>query len=302
MDLRQLRYFIQVAELKSFSRAATQLNVAQSALSRHMRQLETELGVQLLERHCRGVEPTPAGHILLSKGCTLLRSLDETRHEVVAAAQGPAGFVSFAIPPSVSQIFAAPAIEVCHHNFPHVILKLSEGWTGDIYEWLLAKHCDLGILYSSQVTDKIQFKPIFSEHLSLVVSTKCKSLAKRESISLKEVAAMPLVVVPQPHGLRKLIDATFAQHDLDLKIALESQMWAIIKETIESGEAQAIMPRSELAADIHHGKMIDIPIVDPVVHRTLGVAMVQSNQITPTIKAVYDLIGREGKNWPIYVH
>jgi DNA-binding transcriptional LysR family regulator len=299
MDLRQLRYFVHVAELKSLSRASAQLNVAQSALSRHMRLLEIELGVKLLERHCRGVEPTAAGQVLLRRSSTLLRSLEEARHEVMAAGRGPAGLVSLAIPPSVAQIFAGPMIQACHRQYPHITLKLSEGWTGDIYDWLLSRHCDLGILYSSQVDSQIAFKPIFSEELSLVVSAQNRSLTKRESYSLREVSVMPLVVPPQPHGLRKVIDATFTQHDLALRVAYESQIWSLIKEIIVSGLANAIMPASEVASDVRRGRMIAIPIVDPVVRRTLGIAMVRGAKTTSTVMAVYDLISREGKTWPV---
>ncbi len=297
MDLRQLNYFVHVAKLKSFSRAAAHLNVAQSALSRHMRILESELGVRLLDRHVRGTEPTAAGRVLLTRAILLLRSIDETRQEVINVGQGPAGHVSLAVPPSVSQIFAAPLIKNCGRELPHVTLKLSEGWTGDIHEWLLIGHTDLGIIYSSQVDDRVRFKPILSENLELIVSAQNSSLIKNSCYTLKEVSAMALVVPPYPHGLRKVIEAAFAEHNLTPNFTYESQVWSIIKEIIKSGVAQAIFASSEVAAEIRRGRLVSVPIVKPSLQRTLGVAMARDSEPSPPVKAVFDLLSREGSKW-----
>lgn len=297
MDLRQLRYFVHVANLKSFSHAAAHLNVAQSALSRHMRLLESELGVRLLDRHGRGAEPTAAGNILLKRATRLLRSVEETREAVVHAGQGPAGQVSLAIPPSVSSIFAAPLIEACKRDLPHVTLKLSEGWTGDILEWLLIGHNDLGIFYSSQVDERVRFKPIMTEKLALVGSSSDHTLQGRTSFSLKDVSTMPLIVPPEPHGLRKVIEATFAEHNLTPQFAYESQVWSVIREIVRSGLAYSILAQSEVEADIRRGHMISVPIVSPEVTRTLGVALSRDVDVSPPVKAIFEMLGREGPRW-----
>jgi len=296
VDLRQLHYFVHVAKLKSFSRAAAHLNVAQSALSRHMRLLESELEVRLLDRNFRGTEPTAAGEILLKRATRLLQLLDETRQEVMSVGQGPAGHVKLAVPPSVSQNFAAPLIEACGHELPNVTLILSEGWTGDIHEWLLTGHSDLGIIYSSQVDDRVSFKPISSENLQLIMSANTKQ-KRQKSYTLREVSEIPLIVPPLPHGLRKVIDSAFAENDLTPKIARESQVWSVIKELVKADIAQAIFTSSEVAADIRRGRMVSVPIVGPAVPRTIGVAMAHENRPPPAVKAVYDLVSRSGSKW-----
>lgn len=297
MDLRQLRYFVNVAKSENFGRAAAQLNVAQSALSRHIKLLETELGVKLLDRHARGAEPTAAGKVLLKRATRLLRSIDETRQEVVSIGQGPAGHVNLAIPSSVSQLFAAPLINVCQRELPNVTLKLSEGWTGDIQEWLLNGHSDLGIIYSSQVDDRFYFKPIITESLELIISAENCSLNKRSSYSLNEVSKMALTIPPNPHGLRKVIDAAFAEHNLTPHLLVESQVWSVIKKLVRSGEAHAILPSSEVAADIRRGHMKSIPILDPVLKRTLGMAISRGSHMSPSVQAVFHLVGKESSKW-----
>ena len=297
LDFRQLRYFVHVAKLGSFSHAAAHLNVAQSALSRHIRLLESELGVRLLDRHGRGAEPTAAGQILLRRATRLLRSLDETREAVMHAGQGPAGHVSIAVPPSASQIFAAPLIETCRLQLPHVTLKLSEGWTGDILDWLLIGHNDLGIIYSSQVDDRVRFKPIMTENLMLVGRSKDSGAAKRGSFRLRDVATMPLIVPPEPHGLRRVIQSSFAEHDLSPNIAYESQVWSVIKEIVRSGLAFAILAESEVATEIRRGHLFAAAIVQPALTRTLGVAASRKASPSQAVDAVFDVLSREGPKW-----
>jgi len=297
MDLRQLRYFVHVANLKSFSHAAAHLNVAQSALSRHMGLLESELGVRLLDRHGRGAEPTAAGKVLLKRATRVLRSVDETREAVIHAGQGPAGQVSLAIPPSVSSIFAAPLFKACERELPHVTLKLSEGWTGDIMEWLLIGHNDLGIIYSSQVDDRVCFKSIATEKLALVGSSSDASLKDQTSFTLRDVSRMPLIVPPGPHGLRKVIESAFAEHDLTPQFAYESQVWSVIKEIIRSGLACSILALSEVEPEIRRGHMVSVPIIEPEIKRTLGVALTSNNQPSPPVEAIFEMLGRDGPKW-----
>lgn len=297
MDLRQLRYFVQVANLKSFSHAAAHLNVAQSALSRHVRLLETEFGVRLFDRHARGAEPTAAGRVLLKRATRVLRSVDDTRDAVIHAGQGPAGQVSFVIPPSFSSMFAAPLIAACKRELPHVTLNLSEGWTGDILEWLLIGHNDLGIIYSSQVDDRVVFKPIITERLTLVGASADKSLRRRRRFTLRDVATMPLIVPPEPHGLRKVIESAFAEHNLTPKFAYESQIWSVIREIVRSGLAYSVLAESEVEPEIRRGHMIAVPIADPDLKRTLGVAFNRENSPSPPVNAVFDIVARAGPKW-----
>ena len=94
MDLRQLRYFVAIAETGNVRQAAERVRVAQSALSRHVRALEAELGVRLLDRHARGVSLTGAGERLNLRAVEILRRVDEMRAEIIAEGELPAGAVS----------------------------------------------------------------------------------------------------------------------------------------------------------------------------------------------------------------
>lgn len=295
MELRQLRYFVQVAKQESFSRAASHLNIAQSALSRQIRLLEWEIGAELLLRHGRGAKPTPAGKVLLKRATRILRNLDEVRLEVAGLGTAPAGQVSLALPPSTTPIFAQNMLERCEAELPNVSLKLLEAWTGHIREWLLVERCDLGILYSVQADDKVVFQPLLTEDLCLIVSAHWQDLWGRTSVSLEEISEMPLIVPTHPHGLRRVIENAFTEKGLDANIAYEAEVWSVIKDRVDSGLAHTLISPSEMWPEFSDGKLRAIPIKPPGMKRTLGVAVASGRKTIPAIDAVFALIKRMAK-------
>ena len=139
MDLRQLRYFVAVAERGGFAAAASALNVAQSALSRHVKELERELGGALLERGARGVSATESGKVLMTRGRWLLGLIDDVKAEVRTENREPSGTVRLGAPSSLGDIFYAPLARLIAKRFPRVRLELSEGLTEAMCDRLLAK-------------------------------------------------------------------------------------------------------------------------------------------------------------------
>src|ERR1700745_1545074 len=129
MDLRQLPYLVAVAERGGFGAAASALNVAQSALSRHVKELEHELGGALLERGARGVSAPESGKVLLTRGRWLLGLIDDIKAEVRTENREPSGTVRLGAPSSLADILYAPLAKIIVERFPRMRLELSEGLT-----------------------------------------------------------------------------------------------------------------------------------------------------------------------------
>src|SRR3546814_14168642 len=138
MDTRALRYFVHVAQLKSFSRAAAHLRIAQPALSRQIRNLEDELGVQLLTRSVRGVQMTEAGALLLERAEVILDQIKKARLEVAAEAGEPSGRLTLAVTPAAGPMLVPPLVERCEASFPKVSLRFVEGLPGVLHNALSA--------------------------------------------------------------------------------------------------------------------------------------------------------------------
>jgi LysR family nitrogen assimilation transcriptional regulator len=138
LDLRSIRSFMYVAEAGSFTRAAAQLSMAQSALSRQVRDLEDELGVLLLHRTGRGAELTEAGQRFLSRAKKLLLNASALSADMKALSGANIETVTLGVPPSISHILLALLLDRVKRQYPHIRMRVVEGFSGHIYEWLLS--------------------------------------------------------------------------------------------------------------------------------------------------------------------
>src|SRR5262252_5428907 len=168
MDLRQLRYFVTVAERGGFGAAASALNVAQSALSRHVRLLEHELGGALLERGARGVAVTEAGKVLLTRGRWLLGAFDDIKAEVRTENREPSGTVRLGAPSSLADILYAPLAKFFAERFPRVRLELSEGLTEALSDRLLRFELDVAIVTAPQPNNHLDYEALVIEKVFLI--------------------------------------------------------------------------------------------------------------------------------------
>jgi LysR family transcriptional regulator, nitrogen assimilation regulatory protein len=195
MDLRQLRYFVAVAERGGFGAAASTLNIAQSALSRHIKALEQELGGTLLERGARGVSVTEPGKVLLARGRWLLGVIDDIKAEVRTENREPSGTVRLGAPSSLAEIFYAPLAGLFVKRFPRVRLELSEGLTETMSDRLLRAELDLAIVTAPLPNDHLDYEMLVAEQVFLIGPPR-DPLLERGVLTRKQFDRLPAAVVP----------------------------------------------------------------------------------------------------------
>jgi LysR family transcriptional regulator, nitrogen assimilation regulatory protein len=195
MDLRQIRYFVTVAERGSFSSAASALNVAQSALSRHVKDLERDLGGALLERGSRGVIPTESGKVLLARGRWLLGAIDDIEAEVRTENREPSGTVRLGAPSSIAEIFYAPLVQIFAKRFPRVRLELSQGLTELMCDRLLRGEIDLAIVTTPQPNNHLSYETLVIEQVFLIGPPR-DPLLQRGKLTRKQFKSLPNALLP----------------------------------------------------------------------------------------------------------
>lgn len=136
MEIKQLKYFLAVTELGAFSKAAVVLSVAQPVLSRQIRSLEEELGIELLYRNGRGIVLTEAGELLLERARAILSEASAITSDIDSMRASPSGKLILGLPPTANAILSVPLIERFRENYPRVKLKVQEGYSGHVLEWL----------------------------------------------------------------------------------------------------------------------------------------------------------------------
>lgn len=292
MDLRQLEYFVRVAELGSFTRASLALDIAQPALSRQIRQLEVELRQSLLTRNGRGAVPTDAGRLLLEHGRGILHQVERAREELGRVRGALAGRVAIGLPPSVAKALTVPLLREVRKRMPEAALSVTEGLSVAMHESLINGRLDIALLYNAVQTPDVELTPLLEEQLFVVQRRTGKALpaAKARAIPLREVASLPLVIPSRPNAIRMLVETEMAHLGCRPQVALEIDGVAAILDLVEDGAGSAILPRNAVATAARPQAFVTRPISAPSLRTKLVMAMSSRRPATLTQKAMLELI------------
>ncbi len=251
MDFKQIQYFVQVAELGSFTRAASVLAVAQPALSRQVRALEVELRQPLFERNGRGVTLTDAGTRLLAHGRGILQQLQRARQDLEEQRGAASGLLSVGLPPSLSRSLTAPLVESFRQRFPRATLSVVEGLSTYTLEWLQQGRVDCAVVYNATPAPAIDLLPVLQEPLFLVSARprSVKSASQREAplsppLTLTQLAALPLVIPSRPHAIRMRLETVLAQAGLKPRVELEIESVPAMLDLVQRHPLHAVLSRN----------------------------------------------------------
>lgn len=292
MDLKQLEYFVRVAELGSFTRAAIELDVAQPALSRQVRLLEVELRQTLLVRNGRGAVPTEAGKLLLDHGRGILYQVERAREDLGRLRGGLAGRVAVGLPSSVARVLTVPLSRAVRAALPEARLSISEGLSSGLQEALVAGRLDIVVLYNAQASRELDLSPLLEEELLLV---RARPAGLHEDpppgpIGLAEVAALPLVIPTRPNAIRMHVEAQMADIGCRPHVVLEIDGVSAILELVLDGAGCAILSRNALLNSPRPSAYTAQRIGTPAMHIRLSLATSLQRPATPVQKAALELI------------
>ncbi|KVC15918.1 LysR family transcriptional regulator [Burkholderia diffusa] len=245
MELRQLRYFVRVVECGSMGRAALELDVVTSTLSQQISRLESELSVRLLKRTKTGIQPTNAGLAFWHQAQLVLRHADDAAS---AAKTGRlAGQVTVGLAPSTSGVVALPFIRAMRARYPDINLRVVENLSGNLESMLIARQIDLAILFGSSAGQRFSAVPLLDERLFAISSTTQTLPSDIKGLSVRELAAYPLVLPSDGHGLRMLVNAAFTKANRQMNVVAEIDGLATLMEAVGAGLGVTIQPGAALA-------------------------------------------------------
>lgn len=271
MDLRQIAYFVDVAELGSFSRAAAALTVAQSALSRQVGQLEREFGVRLLHRTGRGVALTDAGRRALAGMKALLADSERLVQDLKAEHDEPSGSVSLGVLTSVSEILLTPLLRRVHDRYPRIKMRVREGLTDHVDEWVTTGKIDIGILYNSRQTPRASDEPLLKADLHLIGAAGDR-LTAGKTVRLAQIAHLPMLLPGAPNRHRTLIDRACAEHRVALNVTFELDSIPTMKSLAASTHNYTLLPMHAVCREVAAGTLQAARIVKSPISRTVLMA------------------------------
>jgi len=302
-----MKYFVAVVDSGSVSRAAGRLFVAQSALSKQISDLETDLDVILLHRSHSGVFPTESGKVFYEYCKAILKQMGDAREAVHFPAEAIVGNVVVGVPQSASVALALPLINAVQAQLPNISLHINEELTGNLLEQLRQGHVDLAVFTSNIELQGFSFSPIAQEDFYLVTPAKLPRGEGEGDASLEEALSGPLMLsgLQHSHCLRSIIEETVARLGLHMPALLaEINSVHILKTAVEAGKGNTIMPLALVEQEVMQGRLSARRIDPAQVSRTLGICRSNNIPETNAKRAVSDLITRlvgelrENGKWP----
>lgn len=291
MDLRQLRYFVAIVECGSITRAALQLNVAQPALSLHIRNMEADLGLPLLFRTARGVQPTEAGGILLRHARVILGRLEQAEHEIRGHAAEPAGEVRLGLPSSISHILGVPLVLAARERYPKVTLRIADAMSGYVLDWLKIGRVDLGLLYQTGEQRELHATGLLTETMVLagpIEPPPDRSHPPGDTVAFAALAALPLILPSPGNGLRDLVDDAAAAQAVRLASDIDIDAYAAIRQLIGRGLGYSVLPAHAVRHEVEEGRLRAWTL-DPPLTRTVHLVRPLDRPLSTAAEAIADL-------------
>jgi len=288
MDLRGIRYFVQIAELGSITRAAQHLRVAQPALSRHVHALEEELGVPLLVRLPRGVRLTTAGRQFLEHCQRILRELGRAQDGLRSGGAAAQGRVILGVSPTTGPLLLPGVVERMRRQCPQISLKVVDGFSNQLYDWLQAGRADIAVLTNPVGSRSVKLTPLISE--PVVVFAKAQGRVQKRFFTVAEMARTPVI---STEAIRIIADEQLQRHRARVSIEAEIDAVEAIRRLVLRGTSMALMPVSTFHEDVATGEITATPVADANIHRILTLGQQAEPRASAAIDEVVQIMAAE---------
>ncbi|MGQ0810645.1 MAG: LysR substrate-binding domain-containing protein [Nitrospiraceae bacterium] len=270
MEMRQLRYFLAIAELQNFTRAAESVHVSQPSLSVQIKALEDELGMRLFDRLGRKVVLTQAGELFREHAERAIRELEQGVQLVQDLQGAKRGRLVVGALSTINSYLIPPLVSRFKQRFPGIHLQVHAQPSSDIVNGLLGNRLDLGICLLPLSHDRLTTIPLFEERLALVAPAR--HALRKQRIRMQDLAGVPLVLMPVDYCLRKMIEVECTRAEVQPQVVLEMTSPEGILEAVAEGAGLTILPELYVRLRLRGADLRIIDLYDPTPRHAVGLA------------------------------
>lgn len=268
MELNQLEYFVALAHIKNFTRAAKSLNVSQPALSRSIIRLENDLNIQLFVRDSRKVNLTHYGQAFLTYAERILQELETARQDITNMAEPDRGVVNLSFMHSLGAYLIPDLLKEFRKLYPKIQFRLNQNHSFLLSKQLVNGESDLCLCSAPLNMDGIAWVPLLSEELFVIVPST-HSLAEKDCINIKEIAGEPFVTLKPMYGLRTQTDHIFELASIRPKIRFEGDEIITVASLVGAGLGVSLVPK---IPGMEHLDIKFLSVDNPKCTRDIGLA------------------------------
>lgn len=289
MELRQIYYFMEVARREHMTEAADSLHVAQSAVSRQIAKLEEELGVALFIREGRNVRLTPIGSVFLERMKQAIYVIEDAKREVKEYTDPEKGTIYIGFVSSLATYILPTIISAFHKQYPDVQFKLVQGSAQELKDFVIKGKTNLALLAPVPMQEKrLKGKVLSTENIVALLPANHPK-AKQSKLKLHQLRDESFIMYPENYILREIIIDACAQIGFTPNISFEGKDIDAIKGLVSAGLGISLVPESTLIENIPRST-IRIPVVEPVVTRSIGVVIPEERELLPAEQIFYEYV------------
>ncbi len=292
MDLKQMQYFLCLAQEGNVTRAARQLNLVQPALSMQIAKLEKSLGKQLFYRASRGMSLTSAGEALAERIAPIMTDIDRVRDEIAQIDGKVSGRVSIGMITSVAQSTLPASSAAIAARYPEIHLLVCEGYSDTMLEWVTAGQLDIAIVNTPSPRLTPASRHILDEEM-LLAHGAGNRLALPKLVSFGRLEGLDLVIPSRRHGLRRILDDAAAEAGFNLKPRLEIDTLSAICEVIATTDLVTVLPGIVLRSTLAERRIKARRLRNPSIIRSVACVTNPRRNVTAAMTAVMDIVARD---------
>ncbi|VWX61895.1 LysR family transcriptional regulator [Burkholderiales bacterium 8X] len=287
-NLRQLRAFRAVYQLRKLSAAAEQLSITQSAVSVLIRQLEEGLGTRLFNRTTRSLQHTPAAAEAIVVAERILRDVDSLGAGLRDLSELRRGRVRVAVTPTLGEILMPPVVSRFAERYPGIRIVIDDCSPDQFIGRVVGEHVDFGLGTPERAAADVETRKLLGDHLALVYRAD-HPLAQRRVLRWADLAQQPIVTVRPGYGIRPLIDAAAAQAGVQLEVANEVTFLSTAIWMAQYGMGVAVIPSAYAMRSPERGLVVR-KLTEPVVSRDISIVTKRGGWLSPAAQALVDLM------------
>lgn len=289
LELRQIQYFIEVAKREHVTEAAIALHVAQSAVSRQIFNLESELGITLFIREGRNVKLTPIGKMFLEQMERAMRIIDNAKREVEEFLEPEKGTVWIGFPSSLANYTLPTVISAFRERYPHVNFQLHQGSYRHLIDSVIKGGINMALLGPlPKYEKKVKGEVLFTENFVALLPLN-HPLAKSKVIHLSQLQDDSFVLFPNGFVIREMIVEACRQLGFSPKVSFEGEDIDAIKGLVSAGLGVTLIPEITLVDSVPRSAVV-IPVIEPKVTRSVGVIIPSERELLPTERLFYKFL------------
>lgn len=289
MELRQIKYFIEVAKREHMTEASTSLHVAQSAVSRQIFNLEAELGVSLFFREGRSIRLTPIGSTFLAFMEQAINVIDQGVREVQESLDPEKGTIRVGYPSSLASYMLPTVISAFRKQYPDVKFKLLQGSYHELIEEVIKGEVDIALVAPvPRGLKKIKGEVLFLDNIVALLSTD-HPLAGRSAIALSDLKEDSFILFPEGFIMRDMVVDACQEAGFTPLTSFEGQDIDAIKGLVSAGLGVTLIPEITLIDSLPRST-VRVPLTGPSVSRNVGVIIPKERELMPTERIFYQFL------------